>query len=71
MVSNKAINSCRVSQGCLLLPLFFLILINYIPNSSYNLKFYLFAHDTITLYADNDPKFSEATVNKELQDVWE
>jgi len=71
IVSNKAINSCGVSQGWLLRPLLFLTLINDIPNSSYNLKFYLFADDTITLYADNDPKFIEATDNKELQDVWE
>ena len=55
----------------MLRPLLFLILINDIPNPSYSLKFYLFAGDTITLYADNDPKFIEATVNKELQGVWE
>ena len=60
-----------ISQGWVLRPLLFLILINDIPNSSYNLKFYLFAGDTITLYADNDPKCIEATVNKELQGVWE
>lgn len=71
IVSNKVINSCRVSLGWVLRPLLFLILINDIPNSSYNLKFYLFAGDTITLYADNDPKCIEATVNKELQGVWE
>lgn len=71
IVSNKAINSCGVSQGWLLRPLLFLILINDIPNSSYSLKFYLFADDMITLYADDDPKFIEATVNKELQGVWE
>lgn len=71
IVSNKVINSCCVSQGWVLRPLLFLILINDIPNSSYNLKFYLFAGDTITLYADNDPKCIEATVNKELQGVWE
>ena len=66
IVSNKVINSCRVSQGWVLRSLLFLILINDIPNSSYNLKCYLFAGDTITLYADNDPKCIEATVNKEL-----
>lgn len=71
IVSNKVINSCRVSQGWVLRSLLFLILINDIPNSSYNLKCYLFAGDTITLYADNDPKCIEATVNKELQGVWE
>ena len=71
IVSNKVINSCCVSQGWVLRPLLFLILIKNIPNPSYSLKFYLFAGDTITLYADNDPKFIEATVNKELQGVWE
>lgn len=71
IVSNKVINSCCVSQGWVLRPLLFLILINDIPNPSYSLKFYLFAGDTITLYADNDPKFIEATVNKEFQGVWE
>ena len=44
----------------------FLIYINDIHNSSAKLSFYLFADDTILLYADTNLKSLEKTVNSEL-----
>ena len=58
--------SWGVPQGSVLGPLLFLIYINDIHNSSAKLSFYLFADDTILLYADTNFKSLEKTVNSEL-----
>ena len=42
---------------------------NDIPNSSSKLSFYLFADDTNMLFADNNLRSLEATVNNELKNV--
>ena len=70
-LSSKSKISCGVPQGSVLGPLFFLIDNNDIHNSSDKLSFYLFADDTNLLYADNNLKSLEETVNNELLKVSE
>ena len=68
-VSSKATTPCGVPQGSVLGSLLFLIYINDIPNSSSKLSFCLFADDTNMLFADNNLRSLEATVNNELKNV--
>ena len=65
-LSTECMISYGVPQGSVLGPLLFLIYINDIHNSSAKLSFYLFADDTILLYADTNFKSLEKTVNSEL-----
>ena len=46
-------NARRASKRSVLGPLLFLIYVNYLPNVSKRLKFYLFAYDT-NIYCDGD-----------------
>ena len=56
-----------VPQGSVLGALFFIIYINDIQECSEKLQFFLFADDTIILYADNNFKSLEGIVNLELR----
>ena len=62
-LSTKLISPCGVP------PLLFLLYINDIHLSSDKLKFYLFADDTNILYADENLKAIEQTVNVELNNL--
>ena len=65
-ISKKATVLPGVPQGSVLGPLLFLVYINDICNSCNQMKFYLFADDTNLLYADNNLKSMESTINDEL-----
>ena len=60
-------NACRASKRSVLGPLLFLIYVNYLPNVSKRLKFYLFAYDT-NIYCDGDTLTNLAKlVNKKFK----
>ena len=70
-ISKKEVMLSGVPQGSVIGPLFFLVYINDISNSSGQLKFYLFADDTNLLYADKNPRELEIKVNTELSKIYD
>ena len=69
-ISKKEVVLSGVSLGSVLGPLLVLIYINDMCNSSDKLKFYLFADNTNLLYADENLKLLESTVNAQIFRVY-
>ena len=65
-ISKEEKTLCGVPQGSILGPLLFLLYINDIYKCSLEFTFYLFADDTNLIYANNNLRTLESTVNSEL-----
>ena len=70
-ISKEEKTNCGVPQGSVLGPLLFLLYINDIYKCSSEFTFYLFADDTSIIYANNNLRTLESTVNSELAKVSE
>ena len=70
-ISREEKTLCGVPQGSVLGPLLFLLYINDIYKCSSEFTFYLFADDTSIIYANNNLRTLELTVNSELAKVSE
>ena len=70
--STKQTIKCRVPQGSILGPLFFILYINDLLNASKLTQPFLFADDTSIFYSHSDPNKLHSTLNDELRnfDVW-
>ena len=68
-LSSSCSLSCRVHQGTILGPLFFLLYINDLPNYLSNCKPRMYADDTHLTFASNNIHNIQTSLNEDLENV--
>ena len=68
-LSSSCSLSCRVHQGTILGPLFFLLYINDLPNYLSNCKPRIYADDTHLTFASNNIHNIQTSLNEDLENV--
>ena len=62
-------SKCGVPQGSILVPLFFILHINDLPNGSELAELLLVADDTSIFYSHSNPNALESVLNNEIKNI--